>query len=101
MAKVSMVQREAKRARIAAKYATKRAELKAIIVDLNKSDDERWQAQMALQKMPRDASICRKRNRCRMTGRPHGFLRKFGLSRIKLREQAMMGNVPGLVKASW
>lgn len=101
MAKVSMVQRELKRARIVAKYAVKRAELKAIIVDLNKSDDEKWEAQVALQKLPRDASPVRQRNRCHITGRPHGYLRKFGLSRIKLREQAMLGNVPGLVKASW
>lgn len=101
MAKVSMVQREFKRARTVAKYAAKRAELKAIIADLDKSDDERWEAQVAFQKMPRDASPVRQRNRCRVTGRPHGYLRKFGLSRIKLREQAMKGNVPGLVKASW
>lgn len=101
MAKVSMVQREAKRARTVAKYAAKRAELKATIADLNKSDDERWEAQVALQKLPRDANPVRQRNRCRVTGRPHGYLRKFGLSRIKLREQAMQGNVPGLVKASW
>ena len=101
MAKVSMVQREAKRARIVAKYAAKRTELKAIIVALDKSDEEKWEAQVALQKLPRDASPVRQRNRCRVTGRPHGYLRKFGLSRIKLREQAMMGNVPGLVKASW
>jgi len=96
-----MVQREKKRTAMVAKYAVKRAELKAIMSDLNKSDDERWEAQVAFQKMPRDASPVRQRNRCRMTGRPHGFLRKFGLSRIKLREQAMKGNVPGLVKASW
>jgi len=101
MAKVSMVQREVKRARTVAKYAAKRAELKAIIVSLDKSDEEKWEAQVALQKLPRDASPTRQRNRCRVTGRPHGYLRKFGLSRIKLREQAMMGNVPGLVKASW
>lgn len=101
MAKVSMVQREAKRASMVAKFDAKRRELKAIIADLNKSDDERWDAQVALQKLPRDASPVRQRNRCRVTGRPHGYLRKFGLSRIKLREQAMKGNVPGLVKASW
>ena len=101
MAKVSMVQREAKRTRTVAKYAVKRAELKAIIVSLDKSDEEIWEAQVALQKLPRDASPVRQRNRCRVTGRPHGYLRKFGLSRIKLREQMMMGNVPGLVKASW
>lgn len=101
MAKVSMVQRELKRTRTVAKYAVKRAELKSIIADLDKSDEERWEAQVALQKLPRDASPVRQRNRCRMTGRPHGYLRKFGLSRNKLREQAMLGNVPGLVKASW
>ena len=101
MAKVSMVMREAKRTRTVAKYAAKRAELKAIIVALDKSDEEKWEAQVALQKLPRDASPVRQRNRCHITGRPHGYLRKFGLSRIKLREQAMLGNVPGLVKASW
>ncbi len=101
MAKVSMVQREKKRAKLVAKYAARRAEYKAIIVDLNKSDEERWEAQVALQKLPRDASPVRKRNRCTITGRPHGYLRKFGLSRNKLREHAMAGDVPGLVKASW
>ena len=101
MAKVSMVEREKKRTRTVAKYAKKRTELKAIISDYNKSDDERWEAQVAFQKLPRDSSPVRQRNRCSVTGRPHGVLRKFGLSRIKLREQAMKGNVPGLVKASW
>jgi len=101
MAKVSMVQREKKRAKLVAKHAAKRAELKATIVDLNKSDEERWEAQVALQKLPRDASPVRQRNRCTITGRPHGYLRKFGLSRNKLREHAMAGDVPGLVKASW
>jgi len=101
MAKVSMVQREKKRTKLVAKYAAKRAELKATIVDLNKSDEERWDAQVALQKLPRDASPVRRRNRCNITGRPHGYLRKFGLSRNKLREHAMQGDVPGLVKASW
>jgi len=101
MAKVSMVQREKKRTKLVAKYAAKRTELKAIIVDLNKSDEERWDAQVALQKLPRDSSPVRQRNRCNITGRPHGYLRKFGLSRNKLREHAMAGDVPGLVKASW
>ncbi len=101
MAKVSMVQREKKRTKLVAKYAAKRAELKATIVDLNKSDEERWESQVALQKLPRDASPVRRRNRCNITGRPHGYLRKFGLSRNKLREHAMAGDVPGLVKASW
>ncbi|MEE4246646.1 MAG: 30S ribosomal protein S14 [Kangiellaceae bacterium] len=101
MAKVSMVEREKKRARTVAKYAKKRAELKAIINDVNASDEERWEAQLKLQKLPRNASPVRQHNRCRVTGRPHGYLRKFGLCRNKLREHAMNGDVPGLVKASW
>lgn len=101
MAKVSMKQRELKRQRTVAKYAQKRAQLKAVINNPNSTEDERWDAQVALQKLPRDASPARLRNRCRVTGRPHGVLRKFGLSRIKLREAAMRGDVPGLVKASW
>ena len=101
MAKVSMKQRELRRQRTVAKYAEKRAQLKAVINNPNSTEDERWDAQVALQKQPRDASKARLRNRCRITGRPHGVLRKFGLSRIKLREAAMRGDVPGLVKASW
>jgi small subunit ribosomal protein S14 len=101
MAKVSMVQREYKREKLVNKYAKKRATLKAIIINLNKSDEERWDAQVALQQLPRDASPVRQRNRCNITGRPHGYLRKFGLSRNKLREHAMSGDIPGLVKASW
>lgn len=84
-----------------AKYAEKRAALKAIIANPNVSDEERWEAQMKLQKLPRDASPSRLRNRCQVTGRPHAVLRKFRLSRIKLREAAMRGDVPGLKKASW
>jgi len=101
MAKVSMVEREKKRARTVAKYAEKRAALKAAIANPSLSDDERWEAQLKLQQLPRDASPSRQRNRCRQTGRPHGVYRKFGLCRIKLREAAMRGDVPGLVKASW
>ncbi len=101
MAKVSMVEREKKRARAVKKYAKKRAELKEIIRNPNSSDEERWEAQMSLQKLPRDSSPVRSRNRCGLTGRPHGYYRKFGLSRNKLREAAMNGDVPGLVKASW
>ena len=101
MAKVSMKNREAKRARLGAKFAAKRAALKATIGDVNASVEDRWAAQVALQKLPRDSSPVRQRNRCRVTGRPHGVYRKFGLSRIKLREAAMRGDVPGLVKASW
>jgi len=101
MAKTSMVEREKKRARTVARYAKKRAELKAIIKDISRSDDERWEAQMKLQKLPRNASPIRQRRRCGLTGRPHGVYRKFGLGRNKLREAAMRGDVPGLVKASW
>lgn len=101
MAKVSMVEREKKRARTVAKFAEKRAALKAAIANPSLSDDERWEAQLKLQQLPRDASPSRQRNRCRQTGRPHGVYRKFGLCRIKLREAAMRGDVPGLVKASW
>jgi len=101
MAKVSMRQRELKRTKIAARYAVKRAELKATISNPNISDEERWEAQQKFQKLPRDASPSRQRNRCRMTGRPHGYLRKFGICRNKLREAAMRGDVPGLTKASW
>jgi small subunit ribosomal protein S14 len=101
MAKKSMIARETKRTKLVAKYAVKRAALKAIIVDVNASDDEKWDAQVSLQKLPRDASPVRQRRRCQITGRPHGVYRKFGLGRNKLREAAMRGDVPGLVKASW
>lgn len=101
MAKESMKAREAKRAKTVAKYAEKRAKIKAIIADVNASDEERYEAQIALQKLPRDAGPTRQRRRCQVTGRPHGVYRKFGLSRIKLREAAMRGDVPGLKKASW
>jgi small subunit ribosomal protein S14 len=96
-----MVMREKKRARLVAKYAGKRAALKAIIVSTKASDEEKWNAQVALQKLPRDASPSRGRRRCQVTGRPQGVYRKFGLCRNKLREAAMRGDVPGLVKASW
>tara|TARA_R110001583_G_scaffold19509_2_gene76308 strand:+ start:6771 stop:7076 length:306 start_codon:yes stop_codon:yes gene_type:complete len=101
MAKESMKAREAKRAKTVAKYAVKRAQLKAVISSTASSDDERWEAQAGLQALPRDASPSRQRRRCQITGRPHGVYRKFGLSRIKLREAAMRGDVPGLKKASW
>ena len=101
MAKSSMKNREAKRTKLVAKYAAKRAELKAIISSPEASEEARWDAQVALQKIPRDASPVRQQRRCQVTGRPHGVYRKFGLSRIKLREAAMRGDVPGLKKASW
>lgn len=101
MAKASMIAREDKRNRLVARYAEKRVALKVIIKDINASDDERWEAQLKLQKMPRDSSPSRLRNRCQLTGRPRGVFRKFGLCRNKLREAAMRGDIPGLTKASW
>jgi small subunit ribosomal protein S14 len=101
MAKKSMIQREIKRAKLVAKYAGKRAELKAIVRNVNSTDEERRAAQARLNAMPRDASPTRQRNRCSITGRPHGVYRKFGLGRNKLREGAMKGEIPGLTKASW
>ncbi len=101
MAKKSMIAREKKRQQTVAKYAAKRAELKAIINDPEVVDEEQWNALVALQKLPRDASPSRMRRRCQITGRPHGVYRKFGMCRNKLREHAMKGDVPGLVKASW
>ncbi len=101
MAKTSMKAREVKRTETVAKYADKRAALKATINSISASEDERWDAQVALQKLPRDASPVRQRRRCQITGRPHGVYRKFGLSRNMLREAAMRGDVPGLKKASW
>ena len=101
MAKKSMVARENKRARTVAKYAAKRAKLKETIADVNATDDARWEAQIALQKLPRNASPVRQQRRCKITGRPQGVYRKFGLCRNKLREAAMRGDVPGLVKSSW
>ncbi|MCO4321856.1 30S ribosomal protein S14 [Aliidiomarina quisquiliarum] len=101
MAKVSMKMRELKRTQLVAKFAEKRRALKAIIADPASSDEQRWEAVLDLQKLPRDSSAIRQRNRCRVTGRPHGYLRKFGMSRIKVREKAMRGEIPGLKKASW
>lgn len=101
MAKKSMIARDAKRAKLVAKYAVKRAELKAIVLSPESSEDQILEAQSQLQKMPRDASATRIQRRCRITGRPHAVYRKFGLCRNKLREAAMRGDVPGLVKASW
>jgi small subunit ribosomal protein S14 len=101
MAKTSMIEREKRRKKVADKYATKRAELKAIIKNPETDDEERFAAVDKLNALPRDASPVRQRNRCSLTGRPHGYYRKFGLGRNKLREAAMRGDVPGLVKASW
>ena len=101
MAKLSMIAREKKRARMVEKFAAKRAALKAVVADPSASDEDKWDAQMKLQQLPRDSSPVRKQNRCQLTGRPRGVYRKFGLSRNKLREAAMRGDVPGLVKSSW
>lgn len=101
MAKASMVNREIRRAKAVKKYAAKRAELQAVIKNANTSEEDRVAARDKLNKLPRDGSRCRQRNRCKLTGRPHGYYRKFGLARNKLREAAMRGDIPGLVKASW
>jgi len=101
MAKVSMIMREKKRAKLVERDFEKREGLKAILKDPEASYEDKMEAQVKLQKLPRDSSPSRRRNRCQITGRPHGYYRKFGLSRIKLREAMMRGDVPGLVKASW
>mgnify|MGYP006246117559 FL=1 len=101
MAKKSMIARENKRLKMVEKFSKKRFELKSIINDISKSEEEKDIAMKKLQKLPRDASPVRLQRRCQITGRPHAVYRKFGLSRNKLRELAMKGDVPGLVKASW
>ncbi|HAO34251.1 MAG TPA: 30S ribosomal protein S14 [Candidatus Competibacter sp.] len=101
MAKQSMINREIKRARVVERYAAKRAALKEILRDPATDEQQRREARRQFHALPRDASPARLHNRCRLTGRPHGFYRKFGLSRNKLREAAMRGDVPGLHKASW
>jgi small subunit ribosomal protein S14 len=101
MAKTSMINRDIKRKKMVLKFAEKRAELKAIVANPKSSYEEKMEAQTKLQKLPRDASPVRQRNRCELTGRPRGVYRKFGLGRNKLREATMRGDVPGLRKASW
>ena len=101
MAKKSMINRELKRVRKVQKYAEKRAALKETIRNPNTDDEVRLDAQRKLRALPRDASPVRVQRRCRLTGRPHGYYRKFGLGRNKLREAAMRGDIPGLRKASW
>ncbi len=101
MAKLSLINREAKRMRLVKQYSAKRAALKAKVKNPNSSSEERQQAVRLLQALPRNSSHTRLRNRCRITGRSRGYYRKFGLARNKLREAALRGDVPGLVKASW
>jgi small subunit ribosomal protein S14 len=101
MAKLSLIQREAKREALVAKYAKKHAELSAAANNAKLSDEERYQARLALQRLPRNSYPTRLRNRCELTGRPRGTFRKFGLARSKIRELAFKGDIPGVVKASW
>lgn len=101
MAKVALIERELKREKLAAKFASKYAELKAIAKDAKRSDEERAQARLALQKLPRNANPTRQRSRCELTGRPRGTFRQFGLGRMKIRELAFEGQIPGVTKASW
>jgi small subunit ribosomal protein S14 len=101
VAKLSLINRDLKREALVKKFAKKRAELQAVIGDQSKSEEERYQARLKLQQLPRNSSPTRLRNRCEVTGRPRGTFRKFGLARNKLREVAMRGDVPGITKASW
>ena len=101
MAKKSMIARETKRIHLSDKYRERRTQLRKRIVDESLSNEERWQAMLDLQKLPRDSSTTRRRNRCNLSGRPRGYYRKFGLSRNMLREVCMKGEAPGVVKASW
>ena len=98
---MSLINREKKRAALVKKFAGKRADLKTAIADESKSDEDRYEARLKLQQLPRNASPTRQRNRCAITGRPRGTYRKFGLARTKVREAAMRGEIPGLTKASW
>lgn len=101
MAKKSMIERDKRRRELATKYAALRAKLREKVKNTKLSPEEREAAMLQLQKLPRDSSASRGRNRCRLTGRPRGYYRKFGLSRNKLREVMMRGEAPGVVKASW
>jgi small subunit ribosomal protein S14 len=101
MAKLALINRDLKRRKTVAKYAARRAALIETMTDLKRTDEERAEARKAFEMLPRDASPARLRNRCKLTGRPRGVFRKFGLARNKLREIAMRGEVPGMIKASW
>ena len=101
MAKTALIERELKREKLVAKYAAKHTELRAVAGDAKRGDEERAQARLALQKLPRNANPTRLRNRCEITGRPRGTFRQFGLARAKIREMAFAGDIPGVIKASW
>ena len=101
MAKLALINREAKRTKLVEKFAAKREALKAVIADQSKSDEERYAARLELQQLPRNANPTRQRKRCAITGRPRGVFRKFGLARGKIRDIAMRGEIPGVTKASW
>ena len=101
MAKLALINREAKRRKMVEKYKAKRAALEAIVSDESRSEDERFEARRKIQALPRNSSPVRLRNRCQLTGRPRGVFRKFGLGRSKLRDFVMRGEVPGMTKASW
>ena len=101
MAKLSLINRDIKRTKLVEKYAPKRAALKAIVDDQSKTDEERYQARLKIQQLPRNANPTRQRNRCEITGRPRGTFRQFGLGRAKIRELAFAGDIPGVTKASW
>jgi small subunit ribosomal protein S14 len=101
MPKTSAIERNRKRIKLADKHRAKRAELKAILANPQTTDDQFFAAQKSLQKLPRNSSPTRIRNRCSMSGRPRGFKRKFGVSRIQFRELALAGKIPGVVKSSW
>jgi small subunit ribosomal protein S14 len=101
VAKKALIERELKRDKLVAKFAQKHAELKAISTDAKRTEEERSEARLALQKLPRNANPTRQRNRCAITGRPRGTFAQFGLGRAKIREMAFAGEIPGIVKASW
>ena len=101
MAKLALINREEKRRKMVEKFAAKRAALQVIIDDVSRSEEERFEARVKLQALPRNSSPVRLRNRCQLTGRPRGVFRKFGLGRSKLRDFVMRGEVPGVTKASW